>query len=553
MHYQISYQNPHRHFITVELTIDASNQNEITLQLPTWRPGRYELGNFAKNIRNFEAFDENKNSLHFQKVNKDRWLIACGSTDALHVKYQYYANELNAGSTYLDEFQLYVNPINCCPFIVGREDEESILKIDVPDNYQIAIALKETGHRTFTINNFDELVESPFIASPELKKWTYQVGEYSFYIWFQGLVTGDEEKVVSDFEKFSRYQIEQFDTLPVGEYHFLYQITPFKSYHGVEHTASTVITLGPDKEVFNAELYEEFLGVSSHELYHAWNIKAIRPSDMKPYNYCEENYSKLGYIYEGLTTYMGDLCLWESGVYTNKHFQHSFEVWLEKHFYNEGRKHLSISDSSYDTWLDGYVLGIPGRKVSIYHDGALCMFMIDTIIRDVSNGKNSLHSVVKKMYDNPAIIENGYTEEYIKDLFIQYGGQKVKEIFEQHIYGTEDYLENLQYAFHLRGWALNKERNPNSLESRLGIQILEKEGKAYIYRVEEGASGDQNGISVGDYILELNGKKIDFSKPKSLEDIHSFSIKLKKKFSELDLQIEQKEDLYFPKFKVQIN
>ncbi len=552
MYYKVSYENPHRHFIKVTQKISITNDNPIVLQLPSWRPGRYELGNFAKNIRDFRVSNEENRPVNFIKISKDSWRIESKNSKEIEVEYLYYANELNAGSTYLDEHQLYVNPINCCCYVVGREMEPGTLEIKVPENYQIAVALPAISKNSFSISNFDELVESPFIASPTLTKWTYQVEDYNFYIWFQGLVTGNEEKVVKDFEKFTRHQIQAFKSLPTKEYHFLYQLSPFKSYHGVEHTASTVITLGPDKEVFQDKLYEEFIGVSSHELYHAWNIKALRPASMKPYAYAKENYSKLGYIYEGLTTYMGDLCLWESGVYTNRHFQHSFEVWLEKHFYNSGRKHYSIAASSYDTWLDGYVLGIPGRKVSIYQDGALCMFMIDCIIRERSDNTNSLQDIMTEMYSSKDIRENGYSEAYIMDIFVKYGGIEVKEIFDKHIYGTEDYLHNLKKAFKRQGWQLDILDNTNSLEAQLGVQIISKEGSAYIYRVEIDSIADKNGIAVGDFIEELNGDKIDFNKPDMLEGIQQFDLKIKRKFDRLELKLTNQEKLYFPKFKVTI-
>src|SRR3989304_7536298 len=103
---------------------------------------------------------------------------------------------------------------------------------------------------------------------------------------------------------------------PFETYHFFFQILPTKFYHGVEHLNSTVIALGPSYNLMKGDLYEDLLGVSSHELFHAWNIKNIRPKEMHPYDYTKENYSKLGYVCEGVTTYYGDLFLYRSGVYS---------------------------------------------------------------------------------------------------------------------------------------------------------------------------------------------------------------------------------------------
>jgi predicted metalloprotease with PDZ domain len=553
MHYTISYQKAHRHFFRVELKFDLNKEENIKFQLPSWRPGRYELGNFAKNIRDFEVIREDGQRLDYQKVTKDCWKIECRGAKSVRVSYSFYANELNAGSSYLDEHQLYVNPINCCGYIQGRELESGLLELHIPEDYQVAIALKRRSRALFEFGNFDQLVESPFIASASLKKLEYRVGNCNFYLWFQGEANYDESRLIKDFTDFTAYQMERFGDIPVDEYHYLYQITPFKSYHGVEHTACTVISLGPDKEVFEEELYEEFLGVSSHELYHTWNIKDLRPKEMSPYDYTGENYSRLGYIYEGLTTYMGDLCLWESGVYSDEQFERALQQWLEKHFYNEGRKNLSVADSSFDTWLDGYTLGIPGRKVSIYQDGALCMLMIDSIIRKGSEGKSSLHDVARAMFESEEIRKNGYTEASIRQLMVEYGGEDVQEIFDRHIYGTDDYFDNLKIAFDYFGWSLQLEKNPNPLESRLGIQMMNKDGKGYIYRVEEDSLADINGIAVGDSIELLNGDNLKFESGAYSSDLDYFELVLQKKFETKKLKIKGAEQKYYPKYTVKVN
>jgi predicted metalloprotease with PDZ domain len=178
----------------------------------------------------------------------------------------------------------------------------------------------------------------------------------------------------------------------------------------VEHTNSTVIALGPSYGVMNNKGYEDLLGVSSHELFHAWNIKTIRPVEMMPYDYSRENYSRLGYVAEGVTTYYGDVMLLRSGVFTEEQYLKTFNELLEKHFNNFGRLNLSVADSSFDTWLDGYKQGVPGRKASIYTEGALCAFMLDIIIRKNSNNKRSLDDLMRLLYEEFGKKQRGYSE-----------------------------------------------------------------------------------------------------------------------------------------------
>ncbi|HXC04358.1 MAG TPA: M61 family peptidase, partial [Bacteroidia bacterium] len=145
MNYRISYSNPHDHFITIEFVAETRTADFIHVQLPAWRPGRYELGNFAKNVRKWTASDANGKALSFSKTTKDCWKVSCKGIEQVYIRYEYFAAELNAGSTFLDENQLYMNPVNCCAYIEGRVDEPCTLALHVPENYLIACSLPKAG------------------------------------------------------------------------------------------------------------------------------------------------------------------------------------------------------------------------------------------------------------------------------------------------------------------------------------------------------------------------------------------------------------------------
>ena len=166
---------------------------------------------------------------------------------------------------------------------------------------------------------------------------------------------------MEDFEQFIQYQISLFRGFPHKSIYFLFQITPYSTYHGVEHHESTVILLGPSYNVFSS-LYNELLGVSSHELYHVWNVKGIRPKDMVPYDYSAENYTHLGYVTEGVTTYMGDRILYESNVFTEQQYFKELSTLLSRHFHNDGRLHYSVANSSWDTGLMVIPQAFPEEK-----------------------------------------------------------------------------------------------------------------------------------------------------------------------------------------------
>ena len=536
INYYISYEKPHRHYVNFKLIIDTKNEKKIQFQLAAWRPGRYELGNFSQNISNWRVENENNELLNFKKITKDLWQVETESSKKITITYSFYANQLDAGSCYLDEYQLYLNPVHCIFYVVGRENEMFNVNLDLPEDYQIATSLKKNKNLLIA-NNYDELAESPFICSNSLQHNKYSVNNIDFHLWFQGKCKIDWEKIKKDFYLFTKTQIEHFNGFPVDEYHFLFQITPYRSYHGVEHTKNTVLLLGPGNEIMNKR-YEDLLGVCSHELYHTWNIKAIRPKEMFPYDYTKENYFRTGFVAEGVTTYMGDLMLYKSGVFNWKEFVKTQNQNLERHLMNYGRFNLSVADSGFDNWLDGYKLGAPNRKVSIYPDGALCMLMIDLEILSNSDGKNSLHCVMKELYEDYALKNKGYSEDDFRNICVKFGGLKVAQIFEDHIYGTENYIPTLKTSLEVIGLELIEKKNPNLSAQYFGFVAIMDDGKCIIKKVEPNSVTDENGIAPEDEITKINEQNIEGKISDILKDCKDeVRFRIKKKFSEKTISL----------------
>ncbi len=541
--YIFSYTNPHRHYVDIEFHIDNHHFSSIVLQLPSWRPGRYELGDFAKKIQYFRVHDINGKLLKFKKTGKDTWLVFTPDVSKLVVLYNYYSNDLNAGSTYLDEKQLYVNPVNCCLYIPNRIDEHCAVEIKTPDDYKIACALGKTFQ--LSAKNFHHLAESPWIASPSLQYQSYNVHGVEFYVWFQGDCLPDWDRLIKDFKAFTKAQMNDFESFPGNEYHFINQIVPYKAYHGVEHSASTIIYLGPGAELMSKKLYASFLGVSSHELYHTWNIKQIRPSELLPYDYSKENYSRMGYLYEGVTTYLGDLYLIRSKVFSISEFYKTQEENLNRHFHNSGRFNMSVAESSFDTWLDGYQMGVPNRKVSIYNEGALCAFMLDIVILNQSHGRYSLRDVMDRLYVDYALAGKGISEEdYIKEL-VNMGGRKAHDIVSNYIYGTKDYLPGLETAFSFLGLRMDIQENTNFFASKLGLKGTQLKEGLLINHVFPNSISDKKKITEGDLILKINGEAPNNEVLKSIKQDSSLKICLKRRFETIDIQLVIEAKSYF--------
>ena len=505
LHYTISYQRPHLHWLDFELTAENIDQAITELQLPAWRPGRYELGNFAKNIQRFSVTDADEQALPLRKTQKDRWEVDTRNTDTIIVRYNYYAAELNAGSTWLDEEQLYINFVNCMLYVEGRQEEAYRIKLKLPSDYEIACGLLETKKHTLEAPSFYHLAESPMIASASLTHWQYAVADSRFHLWIQGKHFLNEADTIAQFRAFTKVQIQTMGDFPCQDYHFLYHILPYRAYHGVEHFNSTVITLGPaDQLVQPSSLHADFLGVSSHELFHTWNIIRIRPQEMMPYNYTRENYFPTGFIAEGVTTYYGDLFLVRSGVITQEEYFLELNKLFKRHFHNYGRFNHSLVDSSLDLWLDGYQAGIPDRTVSIYVKGALVSLILDLTLRQLTGQEQSLDTFMRYLWDIFGKKARGYTMNDLQRLVEDLSGHQLPDYFERFITGTEPLETALDEALQTVGCTLHIADSAFYSEGRFGFSATQENGHWLVQRLAPDGPAAE-GLSLRDEIVSVNG------------------------------------------------
>ncbi|WP_018479863.1 M61 family metallopeptidase [Pontibacter roseus] len=516
--HHISFSNPLTHFLDITLSIPGKTQQELYLQLPAWRPGRYELQHFAQKLRGVTA-SANGHAIPVRKVTKDKWLVEAGGAETVEIRYSFYARQMDGGGSWLDEEQLYLNGINCLMAVEGREQEPQLLQLHLPDDWQIACGLKETERHTLQATNYDQLVDSPLIASATLQQETYTVAGIPFHIWIQGDCRPDWERIKKDFEAFTQEQLEVFGDFPVADYHYLNEILPYRFYHGVEHSNSTVITLGQGELLMTPALYKEFLGVSSHELFHTWNVKQIRPKEMLPYDFTGENYFRTGYVAEGVTTYYGDYMLARSGVFSATQYFEELNTTLQRYFADYGHHHLSVADSSFDLWLDGYKPGIPDRKVSIYIQGALTALLLDLQLRQATSNAASLDTVMRHLWEEYGKRANGYSEEDYENLVLRIGGEDFRSYFEQYIYGTSPIEQALDEALHYIGCTLQAEENPLLYERLFGFKVVADNQLTKVSAIAPDSPASTV-LSVDDELVAVNGRKLEQNLQPLLADLY---------------------------------
>jgi predicted metalloprotease with PDZ domain len=535
LRYTVQSKIPTSQYIQLNLLLDLKEAEHVKLQLPAWRAGRYQIANYAQNIRAFAIKNSAGAKIPFQKTTKDLWEFSSNSKGPYLIFYEYYCGKMDGGSAWVDEEQVYVNLVNCCFDVLGKSEEEIEIILDLPEFSCQTCTLIQESPSIWKAKNFQMLADSTILASKRLIHWEYQVQKTQFHIWIQGEVHFDKNLFLNRFNSFSEKLIQDFGEFPESEYHFIFQLLPYSHYHGVEHRRGTVITFGPAEGLKDPIQMEELLGVSCHELYHAWNVCRIRPKELLPYDFSKETYTKAGLILEGVTTYMGDLYLLKSGVYDLPTYLRHFEKVIDRESANFGWRNYTIQESSFDLWLDGYIGGIPDRKVNIYTRGALLAICMDILL--LKNG-SALATVMTQMWEQFGKPFLGYGIKDFENLIIEQFQDKseINSFFTDFVQGYEDLFPFLQSLLSEIGIEMKEVQTEDRLLHQFGIRTnrdglviqIHPDAKAY-------------------FLVMKNDKVLNFS----LEGSSEYpELLVSRQDRTLKFSLEKDPNIYFPLFQL---
>jgi predicted metalloprotease with PDZ domain len=419
---------PSFHALDIELTFVPTRTGPVRLHLPIWRPGRYQVQHFAKNIASVTSSQGSA-----VKSDLSTWTMDVVDLRPISVSYRYHAEQPDAGGSWVDESMVYINFINCLLFPHAGENRPCEVEVVLPTadfsskitpagGYETSCSLRTYGNQ-MKAKTYRELVDSPFLAAPKIHSHRWKSNGVTFYLQGLGPKTHFSDRLVRAYQKFVEYQLVYMGEFPVREYRFMLWICPKPFYHGVEHTKSTMMVLGPE----DRDSYEDLIGLGSHELYHVWNVATIRPKALLPYDYTKAVIFDTGWIIEGITTYLGDWFLWASGVVGAEEYVNLLAGNLKLHFERDGMSMQSLVESSIDLWLDGYGASLPGKRVSIYFKGAIVALGLDLLIRRKFNHAKSLREVMLLMQERYGRLKKGYTRQEFYAL--------VEEVYDESLSG----------------------------------------------------------------------------------------------------------------------
>jgi len=490
-------------FLEIEVKYPIADLETFQFAIPIWRPGRYELQHYAKNIRNLRVYNQVQAELLVNKIEKSKWEVLCAGADEITISYLYFANKIDAGSTYTGANLLYINFINCV--LMADDFMNEPHEINIVHNFEHEISsLLSSNKGQFLADSYFQLADSPFFASNQVQKIIYQVQNIDFTINFINADFENVEKISFDFERFTKETFAIFKEAPFQKYSFNFIITKFPFYHGVEHAQDTTIVLGPDYELNTKPFYDNILGIACHELFHAWNALAIRPQELQPYTFLTEPYFVTGYVIEGLTTYFGDYLLARAGVISENKYLDEISILINKVYGNWGYQSQSLADSSMDLWLDGYGTAIQHRRQSIYHHGAILALIIDILIRKNSNHTFSLDSLLLKMWEKFGKSSFGYSHTDILNLIQEFSNETVKELVNEYI--TKRFLsifELNQYLSFINLEILSTENE--AVEQSFGFKTSFANAKTIVSELLT----NETLLWENDEILAVNGRIVD--------------------------------------------
>ncbi len=528
--YIVDLSRAHAQLVTIELVLHDVAPGEIELVLPTWRPGRYEILDPSGTIRRFGATDAGGDPLDWEKIRKNAWVVRTdGGT--VRATYELYANSIRDRTRYADDSHVFLSGSSVFLYTPERRGEPALVHLEgAPSDWTVATGLEPSGGdpRLLFTPNYDVLVDTP-IEIGELETITFEVEgtPHEIAIWGEGAY--DLPTMARDFEQIVRDQLAVFGELPYERYVFLLHVGPGLG-GGTEHLNSTIMQTRPTS--FTSERsYQGFLGLVSHEFFHTWNVKQLRPAGIHPYDYEKENYTKLLWVAEGATSYYDDLSLVRTGLIDPGEYFKRIGGSISSLRRSPGRKLQSLEESSFDAWVK-FNQRTPDSgncTISFYSKGALVSLMLDLTLRMRTEGAVTLDTVMRTLYERHPLEGEGFTPEDVIAVCSELAGEDLRGFFAAHVSGVEelDFEPLLEWAGvdlyfdpDDEPWRLGRHDDEAEEEAYeridLGLSLTSRDGKIHVRSVREGGASFDAGIIADDELVAINTHRVESTDLKPL-------------------------------------
>ncbi|HEY0406371.1 MAG TPA: PDZ domain-containing protein [Pyrinomonadaceae bacterium] len=510
--FTVSMPKPFTHLLEVEMRVrraaGAQAPQAETLLMPVWTPGSYLVREFERHVQDFAAVDvATGRSLTWSKLNKNSWRVVTDKAKDWRATYRVYANELSVRTSELNDRHAFWNNAALLMYPDGSLQSGSKLVVNPPAGWQIATGLPAVAGQvnTFSAENFDVLYDSP-VEVGTFKTISFDVKGVPHRVIIDGEGNYDMERLRRDVPKVVAAEVETMGgEIPYSNYTFILHVHPAGG-GGLEHLNSTALIV--TRFSFRPEAnYINFLSLVAHEFFHLWNVKRIRPDALGPFDYNQENYTKLLWVAEGITAYYENLFLRRAGFVSDKEFLGLMSGTIRDVQTKPGRLLMSAEEASFDAWIKYYRQdeNAVNSQISYYDKGALLGMLLDVQIRKMSGGARSLDDVMRYLYTDFFKKNRNYTPADFQRACEMMAGSSLEDFFARYVRGREE----LPYDQILAGVGLRLEPASAIERAYLGADVAQDNDRLMVRRLYSGAPAYEQGLNANDQIVALDGLRVN--------------------------------------------
>ncbi len=512
LRYTLRFPAPHSHYVEVEAEIPSAGESSVELMMAVWMPGSYLVRDYSGHVESVRAATADGAPLAVAKTRKNRWRVETGAAPRFILQYRVYCRQMSVRTNWVDaDFAL----LNGAPTFITRVDAGTgaaprahLVDLELPPGWKSSHSglAAGAGPNRYAVADFETLVDSPILAgNPRIREFS-AAGKPHFLVevgssgpWDSARAAGDAQKIVEAFGR-------MWGDLPYERYSFFNLIV--EAGGGLEHKNSTVLMTGR-WAMAERETYLKWLSLVSHEYFHVWNVKRLRPRALGPFDFERETHTRDLWIAEGITSYYDDLGVRRAGLCTDEEYLERLSNQIETLQTTPGRLTQSLSESSFDAWVKLYKRDENSRnaEISYYNKGAVAAFLLDMRIRRASGGARSLDDAMRLAYARFSGDE-GYRSEDFHKTAAEVAGEDLSAWFRQVVDSTEE----LEYAAALRYLGLRFKKAGAAEDDEpaawWGAKTRVREGLLTVTEVLRGAPAFEAGINVADEIVAIDGYRV---------------------------------------------
>jgi predicted metalloprotease with PDZ domain len=505
--YTLSFPAPQTHYVEVSAEIPTAGRNDVELMMAVWTPGSYLVREYSRHVEGVTAVTPDGQTRPVTKSDKNRWRIQTGGAPAVTVKYRVYGREMSVRTNWIDAgFAL----INGAPTFMTMPDglaRPHEVTVNLARGWQRAMSgLSEAGSpNRFRAPDFDTLVDSPLLlGNPTVHEFT--VDGKKHYLVNEGEAgLFDGVKAAKDLETLVQEQRRFWGSLPYEKYLFLNVLTGNEPGGGLEHLNSTVL-ITSRFTTRTRRTYLAWLELASHEFFHAWNVKRLRPVELGPFDYENEVHTKSLWIAEGVTDYYGELLVHRAGLSSRDEYLDNLSTHIEVVQTAPGRLIQSAELASFDAWIKYYRPdeNSVNTSISYYEKGLVIAFVLDAKIRKATGGSRSFDDVMRSAYQKFAG-SRGFTPEDFRVIAEQVAGTSLKTFWDTAITGTAEL--DFNEALEVYGLRFRPAGTP-STRAYLGANTRNDAGRLIVTQVRRGTPAYDAGLNVDDEIIAIDDFRV---------------------------------------------